>query len=425
MPSVIDSQDELQIELARLEAEFAEGDLTEKGYLKKKNELIKSFSRDLLIEDKRFSNPPIPEESTEITIIDSPVVDWGATNKSFNGSVASASPSSTSASDVEVCRREKKDYNTMFRKTLLTRTNKQSTSSSTMISSLNQPFLGAMLEKEYGSNTLVTYLRNQSHSAAKDIACSFYDAYGKEDSFVTFEKLNGRAEKISQLIKEKRMFKKGDPIVLMYLENEVGEFIAALYGVFYSGCSAIPFVANGREEAQDLASIINQSGSKLTLTSDAANKLLSKEIGKLNFPKIEVWKTNDLGSSLAKKKGLEEIISSNLGDLAYFDYEKSSFGELKGAMFLQSSIVHQACMLKQIQALSKDEILLSCLDGRVGLGLFFSSFLPVYVGLQCIVQTKYDSAFSFLKFISKSKGKNFLTFSHNTLLTSGSAGDFD
>lgn len=423
MSATID-QDEFQRELSRLEAEFSEGDLTEKGYLKKRNELMKSYSKDLLIEQKLQSiitpTSPLSDttslETKEMEVIESPKKDWGATNKSQTESYISsdkASASSVKESMVGTLNlRDKKDYSNVFRNTLITRATTKLKSPSNAGSSLNQPYKGDPLELNDSNNksTIISSLRIRSHKDSKNTCTAVYDSSGKEDNSITFEKLNNRAEKISQAIKEKRMFKKGEPIILYFEEHDFSEFIAAFYGVLYSGCSSIPFVANGQNEYQELKSIIDQSGSRLMLASDSNHRMLQKDASfkKSSHPRIELWKVSDLGSSAAKKKGLEEIISSNLSDLAYIDYEKSCFGQIRGAMFLQESIMSQVKILQQVQNVGSESVIASLLDGRTQLGLTISSFLPVFTGCQSILIPNYDNASSLLKLISKAKGYLFL-----------------
>ena len=200
-------------------------------------------------------------------------------------------------------------------------------------------------------STIAAILRYRAFSTPKSAAFIVLDARGKEMATLTWERLNAKAEKISQVIKEKaRRYGKGDMIALVYRKAEIADFIAALYGVFYAGMVAVPVVtSSASDDLSELAFVLNSSSASLALTTEFNLKGIMKDMATakhVSLANVEWWKTNEFGSSISKKKGAEELVTVNTTELAYIEYSKAPNGEIKGVAISHRTILSQCQTLK-------------------------------------------------------------------------------
>ncbi|KAK3816616.1 MAG: hypothetical protein J3Q66DRAFT_342984 [Benniella sp.] len=178
-------------------------------------------------------------------------------------------------------------------------------------------------------------------------AFSVVDIKGRETASWTWEKLHGRAEKISQTILEKTQLRRGSRVALVYRKSEIMEFMAAFYGCMMAGMTAVPI--NVIEEFAEMTYILNYTKSELALTTEYNHKALSKDLAMhkgVDWPLgVTWWKTDTLGSWNPKKKdGWPDI---ELPDLAYIEYSKAPNGELKGVAVSHRTVLSQCHTIKQ------------------------------------------------------------------------------
>lgn len=178
-------------------------------------------------------------------------------------------------------------------------------------------------------------------------AFSIVDIKGRETASWTWEKLHGRAEKISQTILEKTQLRRGSRVALVYRKSEIMEFLAAFYGCMMAGMTAVPI--NVIEEFAEMTYILNYTKSELALTTEYNHKALSKDLAMhkgVDWPLgVTWWKTDTLGSWNPKKKdGWPDI---ELPDLAYIEYSKAPNGELKGVAVSHRTVLSQCHTIKQ------------------------------------------------------------------------------
>lgn len=162
--------------------------------------------------------------------------------------------------------------------------------------SLNVTVTDNILNTDFQSyKSLVALLRARATLTPKSYVFSSYDEKGREVADITYEKLVGHAEKIAQLMIEKGKIEKGDRVMLLYRKTEITEFAVALFGCFFAGAVAVPFVSNPHyQQSQEMAEILVRTSSKIVLTTEFNIKALSREIPKkFAWPQnVEWWKTN-------------------------------------------------------------------------------------------------------------------------------------
>jgi hypothetical protein len=238
-------------------------------------------------------------------------------------------------------------------------------------------------------STIAAMLRLRASSHPKAVALSILDSRGKDSGVsITFEKLNGRAERVAQLLKEKRI-RNGEPVVLLYKSTELIEYVVAMFGCFYAGVAVIPFVPlSFTEEMSHLIFMLNQSGSKFILSTDPTIKVLQKDINNRkmkpqpnpadNWPEdIEIIRTNDLGV-YQKKKGIEEMINCNPSNVAVIEYSKSLIGEYKGTVISHAVLLKQCYNYKYYFDIKSTDVILGTMDSRISVGLTFNILMPIY-----------------------------------------------
>ncbi|KAF9112954.1 hypothetical protein BGX27_002500 [Mortierella sp. AM989] len=195
--------------------------------------------------------------------------------------------------------------------------------------------------------SIMEVLRFRGLYMANTKAFSVVDIKGRETASWTWEKLHGRAEKISQTILEKTQLRRGSRVALVYRKSEIMEFMAAFYGCMMAGMTAVPI--NVIEEFAEMTYILNYTKAELALTTEYNHKALSKDLAThkgVDWPLgVTWWKTDTLGSWNPKKKdGWPDI---ELPDLAYIEYSKAPNGELKGVAISHRTVLSQCHAIKQ------------------------------------------------------------------------------
>ncbi|KAF8976629.1 hypothetical protein BGZ46_008111 [Entomortierella lignicola] len=195
--------------------------------------------------------------------------------------------------------------------------------------------------------SIMEVLRFRGLYMANAKAFTVVDIKGRETASWTWEKLHGRAEKISQTILEKTQLRRGARVALVYRKSEIMEFMAAFYGCMMAGMTAVPI--NVIEEFAEMTYILNYTKAELALTTEYNHKALSKDLSThkgVDWPLgVTWWKTDTLGSWNPKKKdGWPDI---DLPDLAYIEYSKAPNGELKGVAISHRTVLSQCHAIKQ------------------------------------------------------------------------------
>lgn len=254
----------------------------------------------------------------------------------------------------------------------------------------------ALLER---FDNLPSILRLRASTYQKEIAMVVVDSKGKETNSISWEKLYLKAEKISQNIKNKSGLYRGDRVCLIYQSNEIIEFTIALMGCFLAGVVAVP-ISIGLP-VKIFIKIMNDTQAHLCLMSETASKHFDKinqnAQNKLEWPKgVEWWKTTDMGSYQPPNKKADPP-ALHVPDLAYIEFSKSPTGELRGVVLSHRTIMHQMnCLVKilsskpgyknngvkrsEISFTRSKNVMLSTLDPRQSVGLIAGILCTVFTG---------------------------------------------
>ncbi|RUS13230.1 hypothetical protein BC937DRAFT_95644, partial [Endogone sp. FLAS-F59071] len=203
---------------------------------------------------------------------------------------------------------------------------------------------------------IAAILRYRALNTARNPAFAVCDPKGKELANLTWDKMNARAEKVAQVIREKSGLSHGDRVALIYRKSEILDFVAALFGCFLAGVVAVPI--NAAEEMAELSFILTSTGAWLALTTDHNLRAFTRdlEVRRAEFPQnIEWWKTNEFGSWYPQRKGGAEYPPINPPDLAYVEYSKAPNGELKGVAISHRTIIAQCTAFKASVTMPSDK----------------------------------------------------------------------
>lgn len=230
--------------------------------------------------------------------------------------------------------------------------------------------------------------------------------FGKEK--FSFREINSKANKLANLLKI-RGINKGDRVCIM-LENSP-EFFISLYGVLKAGCVCIPI--NTFFIQEEVAYIINDSGSKLFITSSAFDG-----VGKGISAKCQTLKTvmtyEDTAFESENIKKLTARINDNKPDVeidesdhAVFIYSSGTTGHPKGAMLSHRNMIENAkgCLVR-FKVTVNDRFLLF-LPSFHAYALMTCVILPTYSGSSIIILGSVND-------LKKKSFKNILLFQRPT-----------
>lgn len=389
-----DVSPELDLMLTRLAKDFHDGYLTEKGYIKKRIELLgavpppSSSIAENTHNSESSSDILRPSTTRQSTIISDRISDdFFRPGHAFTQSIDAASssaqqPISYDDQFLEKYHNLNNNYESNIRKELQ--------------KPLDPRDVSSHVENSNEFDNLAMILRKRAKLYEKEPALLVIDDKGKESKVITWDKLYYRAEKIAQQIKNKAALYPGDRVCLIYQNVEIIDFMVALYGCFLSGVVAVPLPSS--MPTKELQSVMRDTQSHLCLMSDSVYKFFEKQgkqLKTLLWPKgMAVWKTSDIGTYKPSKKDGDPPLK--ISDLAYIDYTKGSSGELRGVVMSHRTIINQMKMMDKIFSTSPNintplirstlkstrpkNNLLSTLDVRGSIGLIFSMLFSVYTG---------------------------------------------
>lgn len=392
-----DVSPELDLQLTRLAKDFHDGYLTEKGYIKKRMELLGVMPTTFGTENSRselnLSNPKLSSDnllpvntrqstSTSEHISDDFYKPGHRFSQSIDGGSSTTQPVFYDDQFLEKYHNLNNNYESNIRKELQ--------------KPLDPRDVSSHIEPSNETDNLAMILRKRATLYEKEPAILIIDEKGKESKVLTWDKLYYRAEKIAKQIKHKAALYPGDRVCLIYQNIEIIDFMVALYGCFLSGVVAVPLASS--MPTKELQNVMKDTQCHLCLMSDSVYKFFEKQAKQTKstlWPKgMVVWKTSDMGTYKPSKK--DGVPPLKISDLAYIDYSKGSSGELRGVVMSHRTIINQMRMLDKILSTSPDvktpvirstlkstrprNTLLSTLDVRGSIGLIFSMLFTVYSG---------------------------------------------
>ena len=239
-------------------------------------------------------------------------------------------------------------------------------------------------------STISAIMKFRAENDSKNLhAFTFTDARFKHIENVNFEMLHIKAVLYASYLREKMGCLPGTSVALLFRQNEYSDFVGALFGCFYSGLIAVPIVThsfNSNDEFLEIFFMLTHSKSNFAIVGDASFKFLSRNISKKlasNNSPIHWIKTSEV-NSYKRTEELNMDFELIIRDVAYLEYTKSTSGDLKGIAISHKVILNQCRLLKDQQAFSNREVLLTCMEPRQGFGLLFGIFFGIFSGFHTI-----------------------------------------
>ncbi|KAG5358114.1 hypothetical protein CJU89_4613 [Yarrowia sp. B02] len=352
--------DELRVPLEKLIHDFKEGDITAKGYQKRREQLIAVY-----VQRHQHSR------STD-RVDDSPSSSRPASHHIYSLSKDLGSASSPSS----LAQHEEEELLMPLEPREIPDT-------------MRDPHNTAVAMAKF--DNLPSILRHRAKTnAAHTAIITLDDAKGKDVNVITWEKLASKAERVAQMIRDKSNLYRADRVALLYQDSEVVEFAVAILGCFLAGVVAVPI--NPFYHFKDTTYVMHTTQIHLALTTEVTYKIVHKHMvqDRQQWPKgVEWWKTNEFGSYQKPKHG--EMPALQVPDLAYIEFSRSPTGDLRGVVMSHRTIIHQmTCLTAMLKSRNKfvqpdnrfqrGDVILSSLDSRQSIGLIMGVLLTVYTG---------------------------------------------
>ncbi|KAF6011100.1 hypothetical protein HII12_002693 [Brettanomyces bruxellensis] len=237
---------DVEQELTRLISDFQDGYLTEKGYIKKRYEILESLKADAT--DRSTLNGARSDTRSNhrresIMSVGSSLAYNRSSERLASGEFYDPSLRTTpeiqrvSPSDSRVTGVDPDAYE--YYKFQQNAPQPENVARKQLQRPLDPRILEQYVQTETFDN-LAMILRKRSTVYSKENAVVTIDQRGKESQSITWEKLYLRAEKVAKQIKNKAALYPGDRVCLIYQNIEVIDFVVAFYGCFLSGTVAVP-----------------------------------------------------------------------------------------------------------------------------------------------------------------------------------------
>lgn len=363
---------ELQNSLNDIIQDYKEENLTVKGYERKRRQIFERFEefQSNMIQKPHISPSNINRNKMHVPgrnqSLSSTLVHRTGANQT-NDSMSVVSPSRNSISDF---------HQSMYRVTTVNSTSNlsQSTGHKRMSSmqlslpsydiasdSSNYNPMIPLLPRELssksdnllGSDSLPQILRGRFQNYEGQNAMISINAKGKE-TFITWEKLYLRAEKIAHELGKSKLYKM-DKVLLWYSRDETIEFTVALLGSIIAEMVAVP-VSFEAYSLGEIIEIMKLTSCKYILISAECYKQLDNLHSTGNNSKIKLskndmfdnvtfLKTDDLGTYSKAKK---HSTTFNIPNICYIEFTRTPLGRLSGVVMKNQTLIDQFETLARI-----------------------------------------------------------------------------
>eukprot|EP00158_Paraphelidium_tribonemae_P009331 Partr_v1_DN28835_c2_g1_i2_m33733 putative DIP2 disco-interacting protein 2 homolog len=233
-------------------------------------------------------------------------------------------------------------------------------------------------------STFIGVIRARAFKAPKFPVLTVVDSKGKEVSII-WEKLIGRAEHTAVLLLEK--VSAASVVALVYRSVETIEFVTALIACVFAGVVGVPVITDFWDcRLQEMAKIFELAGVSVIMTTESTVKALNKEILRVHHTfgrELEWWITNDIGSTMPKKKSLQmPTIVDNTP--VFVEYSRAITGDLVGIEIPHGAIRSQCMNMKFSHSIGVDDVVYTSMDCRSSFGIVQILFMSLYAGAKMV-----------------------------------------
>jgi acyl-CoA synthetase (AMP-forming)/AMP-acid ligase II/thioesterase domain-containing protein/acyl carrier protein len=236
--------------------------------------------------------------------------------------------------------------------------------------------------------TLVEVLRRRATEQPDRVSFVFLKDGESEEASLSHASLDMRARSIGAWLSA--ISGAGERALLLYPSGL--EFVAALFGCFYGGLTAVPAYplesANSKRAVSRLRTIV-QSARPIVALTDAASLRVVKELIP-TYPDLKDirWiSTEEIPDELASEW---QCPAATAEAIAVLQYTSGSTTTPRGVMLSHRNVIENLEMLRRTFGYSATNTFVSWLPLAHDLGLFGHVVLPLYLGAPSVLMTPED-----------------------------------
>ncbi|XP_072338089.1 disco-interacting protein 2 homolog A-like isoform X5 [Scyliorhinus torazame] len=386
---------DVKVKLAELELELSEGDITQKGYEKKKAKLLAPYIPQTV--DNHSAPPDVTTGASErVTHFERPQVSSvRGVPRGFNSNVMETADgvpvnSRVSSKIQQLLNTLKRPKRPPLKEFFVDDFEEQ----------LEVPQADPNQPKPEGLQTtalqgeplgvvtnwppsLLAAVQRWGTTQPKASCLTSLDTTGKPVYTLTYGKLWTRSLKLAYTLlnklsnKNDPLLKPGDRVALVYPNNDPVAFIVAFYGCLLAELVPVPIeVPLTRKDAgsQQIGFLLGSCGVSVALTCDACHKGLPKsQAGDVvqfkGWPRLG-WFVTDVKHLSKPPKDWHPMIRDASINIAYIEYKTSKEGSSMGITISQAAMLAHCHALSQSCGYSEGETLTNVLDFKRDAGLW-------------------------------------------------------
>ncbi|MEW6733435.1 MAG: fatty acyl-AMP ligase [Acidobacteriota bacterium] len=232
--------------------------------------------------------------------------------------------------------------------------------------------------------TIVELLQYRAVSSAKRLAYTFLANGEVEESTLTFGQLDQQARVIAACLQQENLAQ--GRVLLLYQPGL--EFIAALFGCFYSASVAIPFYpphpARFASSIAKLQALIKDAQPSLVLTTLRVKQAAEAALTEQQLPPLPWIATDTLAADIYLQWQKPDI---NSNQLAFIQYTSGSTADPKGVMISHRNLLHNEKLIQLAFHQNSESIVVGWLPFYHDMGLIGNVIQPLYAGSRCILMS--------------------------------------
>ncbi|HEV3041430.1 MAG TPA: amino acid adenylation domain-containing protein, partial [Candidatus Angelobacter sp.] len=219
---------------------------------------------------------------------------------------------------------------------------------------------------------IIESLRERAAHIDSGIAFTWLAENQEENRTITYGELDRRARAIAARLQSFHLEKAR--VVLLYRSGL--DFIAGLFGCFYSGLIAVPaYAPRSKRDSAQLRAILADAGPEMICTTSAALPAVESFLAAASHPRVPCIAT-DVVEDAGAGDWREQVIGPE--DLAYLQYTSGSTARPKGVMVSHANLLANLKYIDQGFAHTPESISLSWLPHFHDMGLVYGILQPVY-----------------------------------------------
>jgi acyl-CoA synthetase (AMP-forming)/AMP-acid ligase II len=228
--------------------------------------------------------------------------------------------------------------------------------------------------------TLVDLLEYRGQHQPEQTAFTFLENGEREGASLSYGELARRARRIGEELEGAGA--RGGTVALLYPSGL--DFIAALFGCFYAGATAVPALPPRADRSNErLAAILVDARPIAALTTEAV-KAATESAWNADPMRPPLVATDEMFS----EGDVESAPRRPAGDApAILQYTSGSTGSPRGAVITHGNILHNQELIRDRFEHKDDSVIVSWLPMFHDMGLIGKTLHPVFLGRPCVLMS--------------------------------------